>query len=46
MLVEVEFSSLEQADNFEPADWFGREVTIDKSYQNKALAMNPQGIKS
>ncbi|MCP4075858.1 MAG: CYTH domain-containing protein [Gammaproteobacteria bacterium] len=45
MLVEVEFSSLEQADQFEPADWFGREVTIDKSYQNKALAMNPQGIK-
>lgn len=44
MLVEVEFSSLEQADNFEPADWFGREVTADKNYKNKALAMNPQQI--
>lgn len=42
MLVEVEFSSLEQADSFQPADWFGREVTVDKSYKNKALAMNPK----
>jgi adenylate cyclase len=41
MLVEVEFPSLEEADNFEPADWFGREVTVDKRYKNKALAMNP-----
>jgi len=44
LLVEVEFSSLEQADNFEPADWFGHEVTVDKNYKNKALAMNPQAI--
>ncbi len=46
MLVEVEFSSLEEADNFAPADWFGREVTVDKCYKNKALAMNPQDIKT
>jgi len=42
MLVEVEFSSSEQADSFQPPDWFGREVTNDKLYKNKTLAMNPQ----
>ena len=46
ILVEVEFSSLEKADSFEPADWFGREVTADKNYKNKALAMNLQCIKT
>ncbi len=46
MLVEVEFSSTEEADNFQPADWFGREVTLDKRYKNKALAMNPQAIEA
>ncbi len=45
VLVEVEFSSEEQADNFQPADWFGREVTADKRYKNKALAMNPHAIE-
>lgn len=44
VLVEVEFPSSEQADNFQPADWFGREVTVDKRYKNKALAMNPYAI--
>jgi len=46
MLVEVEFSSIEEADNFQPADWFGPEVTLDKRYKNKALAMNPQAIEA
>ena len=46
MLVEVEFSSIEEADNFQPADWFGREVTLDKRYKNKALAINPQAIEA
>ncbi len=45
VLVEVEFSSTRQADNFQPPDWFGREVTVDKCYKNKALAMNPQAIE-
>jgi adenylate cyclase len=45
VLVEVEFSSIEQADNFQPADWFGREVTTEKCYKNKALAMNPNAIE-
>ncbi len=46
VLVEVEFSSTKQADNFQPVDWFGREVTADKRYKNKALAMNPQAIEA
>ncbi len=46
VLVEVEFSSTKQADNFQPADWFGREVTADKRYKNKALAMNPRAIEA
>lgn len=46
VLVEVEFSSTKQAENFQPADWFGREVTVDKCYKNKALAMNPRAIEA
>ena len=46
MLVEVEFASTEEADNFQPVDWFGAEVTMDKRYKNKALAMNPQAIEA
>ena len=45
VLVEVEFSSIEQANSFQPADWFGREVTTEKCYKNKALAMNPNAIE-
>jgi adenylate cyclase len=44
VLVEVEFASTQQADDFQPAEWFGREVTQDKNYKNKALAMNPHAI--
>ena len=46
VLVEVEFCSIEQADNFQPPDWFGREVTTEKCYKNKALAMNPNAIEA
>lgn len=38
MLVEVEFPSEEAARAFMAPDWFGEEVTEDKSYRNKALA--------
>lgn len=38
MLVEVEFPSEKAARAFIPPDWFGKEVTEDKSYRNKALA--------
>jgi CYTH domain-containing protein len=37
-LVEVEFDDDEAADNFQPPDWFGREVTDDNRYTNSSLA--------
>jgi CYTH domain-containing protein len=37
-LVEVEFDSDDAADDFEPPDWFGREVTEDNRYSNSSLA--------
>ncbi|MCP8895294.1 CYTH domain-containing protein [Shinella daejeonensis] len=39
-LVEVEFPSEEAASAFDPPRWFGREVTQDKRYKNKALALS------
>ncbi len=39
-LVEVEFDSDDAADDFEPPDWFGREVTEDNRYTNSSLARN------
>lgn len=40
MLVEVEFLSEEAAKTFIPPLWFGKEVTEDKRYKNKALALS------
>ena len=40
MLVEVEFPSEEAARAFVPPTWFGKEVTEDKRYKNKALALS------
>ena len=37
-LVEVEFSSIEEANNFIPPSWFGEDVTRDKRYHNSYLA--------
>ncbi len=37
-LVEVEFTSRDDADAFEPPAWFGREVTTDPRYTNSFLA--------
>ena len=37
-LVEVEFDSDDAADNFEPPDWFGPEVTTNNRYTNSSLA--------
>nr|WP_321456063.1 CYTH domain-containing protein [uncultured Cohaesibacter sp.] len=39
-LVEVEFPSLEAADHFNAPAWFGKDVTADRAYKNKALAVN------
>lgn len=40
MLVEVEFPSENAARVFIPPPWFGKEVTEDKRYKNKALAFS------
>lgn len=40
VLVEVEFASLEAAKAFAPPDWFGEDVTANKGYKNKALAVH------
>ncbi|MGU3398258.1 CYTH domain-containing protein [Brucellaceae bacterium D45D] len=40
MLVEVEFKSEEMARAFVPPSWFGTEVTEDKRYRNKTLALS------
>lgn len=33
--IEVEFKTVEEAQEFQPLDWFGREVTYDKRYKMK-----------
>lgn len=37
--VEVEFKSLEDANNFEVPNWFGKEITEDVRYKNDNLAV-------
>ncbi|CUH75361.1 hypothetical protein TRM7557_00348 [Tritonibacter multivorans] len=45
-LVEVEFDSPEAAAAFQPPEWFGRDVTEDPAFGNRALAAAglPKGI--
>ena len=38
MVAEVEFGSEEEADAFEPPQWFGPEVTDDARFKNQKLA--------
>ena len=38
MLAEVEFSSIEEANAFEPPEWFGEDVTFDGRYHNSYLS--------
>ncbi|MCI5064351.1 CYTH domain-containing protein [bacterium] len=38
-VVEVEFASLEQAEQFTPPPWFGVEKTNDARFQNRSLAV-------
>ena len=40
ILVEVEFNSEDEANNFVPPDWFGEEVTYEPKYKNQYLARN------
>lgn len=38
ILAEVEFETLEQANNYVPPEWFGRDVSISGEYQNSKLS--------
>ena len=40
VLVEVEFSSMGELEEFEPPEWFGDEVTEDDRYANASLAVH------
>ncbi|WP_217360539.1 CYTH domain-containing protein [Ruegeria atlantica] len=39
-LVEVEFETEAEAMVYTPPDWFGEDVTADKRYKNKTMAIN------
>lgn len=39
-LVEVEFTSEDQATRYVPPDWFGTDVTDDTRYKNRTMAIN------
>lgn len=38
ILAEVEFESIEQANNFEMLDWFSKDVTENKEYHNSNMS--------
>ena len=38
LLAEVEFESEEQANNYTPPEWFGRDVSLSGEYQNNVLS--------
>ena len=40
VVAEVEFESEEEALSFSPPEWFGTDITKDKSYKNMVLALN------
>jgi CYTH domain-containing protein len=40
IVAEVEFPSVRDSEKFSQPAWFGREVTEDKRYKNKNLALN------
>lgn len=37
VVVEVEFDSMQEADEFQPPEWFGEEISFNKKYSNKAV---------
>ena len=39
MTVEVEFPTIEEAENFISPSWFGKDVTFDKRYKNASLSI-------
>jgi len=40
IVAEVEFSSVRDSEKFSPPAWFGQEVTEDKRFKNKNLALH------
>lgn len=36
---EVEFSSMDEAEEFIPPKWFGREISMDRRYSNASLSV-------
>lgn len=38
VIVEVEFESIEEAERFNPPEWFGLDVTMDGKYHNSYLS--------
>jgi adenylate cyclase len=36
-VLEVEFSSLEEAESFNPPEWFGKDVSTERQYSNKTV---------
>jgi CYTH domain-containing protein len=40
--IEIEFNSEEEANNFIKPEWFGKDVTDDKSYKNQNLWLTIQ----
>ena len=40
-IIEVEFSSVEEAETFTPPGWFGEEVTEDRRFKNAIMAIDP-----
>lgn len=44
VLVEVEFDSMMAANNFKAPNWFGENVTYNKKYKNKNLALNKEAV--
>ena len=43
--VEVEFKSINEAERFNPPDWFGKELTGTGEYSNQSMWENINGIK-
>lgn len=39
VMAEVEFPTIEDAQNFAVPGWFGKEVTFDKNYHNSNMSM-------
>ena len=36
-VLEVEFDSVEEAQGFNPPDWFGRDISSERQYSNKTV---------